>query len=408
MIVSDIEWVNVSGDAGVVLAKYPVTVRDFSSFIEAGGYSNPAYWSAEGWRWIVEHGINEPCYWGEVGYAEAALPVTGISFWEAEAAAAFFSAQIPTESSWEFAASNGGKSLYPWGDSPPNKSLCHLSFDATFGSLPIKPVDSYIAGESECGMRDMIGNVSEWCRTSIASEYVLKGGCRWHSAQLAGAKFRDILHPGTRDNQTGFRLCKGQLGEHSRHSLAEHPGLSRQTAQRLTSQARTSRPTFPFRQEGLPSLSQLQGWYLTIQNGSQEFGRFSLDDLREELREVVAKGIFVCVCKWADINTVKGWLIRDLVEIVGVDTKALPYLKLRSMVGPTGKRYESTVVIDEAVRNGAMLCHEMDGKPLSNELVRSTPVYRLSKIRIQTSKRIVGVSFLRFVFAWLVGEQLQL
>ena len=49
--------------SGYWIAKYEVTRGEYRRFIEAGGYSNPAYWSSAGWSWKVSNSRTEPRYW---------------------------------------------------------------------------------------------------------------------------------------------------------------------------------------------------------------------------------------------------------------------------------------------------------------------------------------------------------
>lgn len=45
------------------IAVTPVTQGQFREFVEAGGYSNRAYWSAESWEWIQLMGVESPRFW---------------------------------------------------------------------------------------------------------------------------------------------------------------------------------------------------------------------------------------------------------------------------------------------------------------------------------------------------------
>ena len=98
------------------LANRAVTNGEYREFIEDGGYAKPALWLSEGWAWVRRHGIDAPMYWRatEDGWHEYRLdgehavaphlPVTHVSFYEAEAYATWANARLPTEAEWEHVA----------------------------------------------------------------------------------------------------------------------------------------------------------------------------------------------------------------------------------------------------------------------------------------------------------------
>lgn len=40
-----------------------MTNGEFLRFVKAGGYSNPKYWSAEGWGWRTFRNVKWPTFW---------------------------------------------------------------------------------------------------------------------------------------------------------------------------------------------------------------------------------------------------------------------------------------------------------------------------------------------------------
>jgi formylglycine-generating enzyme required for sulfatase activity len=83
--------------------RYEVTVGQYQAFVDAGGYEAQAFWSDPGWDWRVANQITEPTGWtGQLSYV--GFPVSGVSYYEAEAYANFIGKRLPTEPEWEKAA----------------------------------------------------------------------------------------------------------------------------------------------------------------------------------------------------------------------------------------------------------------------------------------------------------------
>jgi iron(II)-dependent oxidoreductase len=156
------------------LDKFLTTNEEYAQFIAEGGYERREWWSDEGWKWREKENWNAPLYWTQQNtgwsvqrmFDESALdarhPVTGVSWYEAEAYARFQGKRLPTEAEWEKAASWDAaseiKRRFAWGDEQPSASLCN--FDYRFWGTT--PVGSLPEGASASGCLDMTGNVWEW------------------------------------------------------------------------------------------------------------------------------------------------------------------------------------------------------------------------------------------------------
>ena len=104
----------------VFLEPYEISTRlvtndDFLQFIQAGGYQGPEHWLSMGWQAVTQHGWTSPMHWsfrdGEWSEFTLAgsvplqldLPVTHVSYFEADAYARWATARLPTEAEWEHA-----------------------------------------------------------------------------------------------------------------------------------------------------------------------------------------------------------------------------------------------------------------------------------------------------------------
>jgi len=63
----------------VWIGKYPVTVRQFTRFVIAGGYACREYWSDAGWAWRVQEQRTQPRYWEDRTWHSPLYPVVGVS-----------------------------------------------------------------------------------------------------------------------------------------------------------------------------------------------------------------------------------------------------------------------------------------------------------------------------------------
>jgi ergothioneine biosynthesis protein EgtB len=160
----------------------PVSNGDFMKFIESGGYEEHRFWLADGWDLVKEKKWFAPLYWrreknrwmkkdlrgwNEIDPDE---PVINVSYYEADAYARWAKKRLPTEAEWEKAACWNEtlqmKTIYPWGNQPPNEDVANLLECFIWG--PSK-IGSYPKGKSYYGCHQMIGDVWEW----TSSEYTL-------------------------------------------------------------------------------------------------------------------------------------------------------------------------------------------------------------------------------------------
>jgi len=217
------------------IAKAPVTQGEFAAFVDDGGYRDARMWS-DGGAWLAATGATHPVYWsGHSGEwrrrhfdawadLEADLPVTHVSWWEADAYCRWAGRRLPTEAEWEYAATGDltPKPLYPWGDAALEAN--HAATD--WRSRGPVDVAACPAGDSPGGCRQMIGNVWEWTASDFAAypnferdayhenseqffgqRKVLRGGAWATRGRLLRCTLRNYFPPGRRDVIAGFRTC---------------------------------------------------------------------------------------------------------------------------------------------------------------------------------------------------------
>lgn len=213
--------------------KTEVTNREFRQFMDAGGYKQKNYWSAEGWKFIQQKKIVEPRYWKNSGFNQPNQPVVGVSWYEAEAYASWAGKQLPTEAQWEKAARGSDGRVYTWGNEAADGNRANYC-DAKCGYawkdkgendryMYLSPVGSYELGKSPYGIYDLAGNVWEWVRDWYDGDYysrspernpvndkttqhrVLRGGGWGNIPALLRTAYRNKVALKTRSGDVGFR-----------------------------------------------------------------------------------------------------------------------------------------------------------------------------------------------------------
>lgn len=159
--------------ADFAASRYLVSNGEFRGFVDAGGYSEPAWWSDEGWRWQSFAKAQHPTFWvphgggwnlrllGEERPLPESWPVE-VNEHEAEAFCAWKSAavgqpvRLPTEDEWRRLVDLSGlPDSDQWKEAPAQIGLAH-------GASPC-PVDQFRHGP----VYDVVGNVWQWTATPI-------------------------------------------------------------------------------------------------------------------------------------------------------------------------------------------------------------------------------------------------
>jgi formylglycine-generating enzyme required for sulfatase activity len=173
------------------IGKYPVTVAQYLTFVEAGTAPE-----------------REPRHWDEQ-QEHPNRPVVNVTWHQAAAYCAWVGARLPTEEEWERAARGPNGTTYPWGNDDIDPSRTNYS-ESQIGNPT--PVGLYPSGASPEGVCDLVGNVLEWTSSEwIAGSgtYVWRGGSFIYHRRSARSSFRFYSLPDERYEDLGFRLAQG-------------------------------------------------------------------------------------------------------------------------------------------------------------------------------------------------------
>jgi formylglycine-generating enzyme required for sulfatase activity/dienelactone hydrolase len=187
--------------------RYEVTNSDFKRFVDAGGYRDRTYWQqafVDGGRTLTfeqvivrftdSTGRPGPATWESGHFLEGQddLPVTGVSWYEASAYAAFAGKSLPTIFHWSRVADQRLSGL--------------VAPRSNFGGRGAVKVGS-IGAMNRYGAFDLAGNVKEWCwnRADDVKRYIL-GGAWDEPAYMFNDP--DARSPFERAPTFGFRCVK--------------------------------------------------------------------------------------------------------------------------------------------------------------------------------------------------------
>ncbi len=144
------------------IGRVPVTNGEWQQFIDDRGYGESRWWSDRGWQHRQAAGLTAPQFWdsdartrtrfGHVEDIPADEPVQHVTYFEAQAYAAWAGARLPTEVEWEKACAwdpaTNVRRRYPWGAGAPSEAFANLGGAA----LRPAPVGAYPAGASAYGV----------------------------------------------------------------------------------------------------------------------------------------------------------------------------------------------------------------------------------------------------------------
>jgi ergothioneine biosynthesis protein EgtB len=193
------------------LADRLVTNGDWQQFMDDGGYRTASLWLSDGWAWVNSEQVDRPLYWHDdeefshMGWNQRYrdAPVTHISFYEADAFAAWAGARLPTEFEWEAIAQAhdpaAGNQLDCAAPPLPTGGTDLFGDCWQFTRSAYLPYPRFAAAE---------GAVGEYNGKFMSGQVVLRGASCATPRGHSRSSYRNFFYPHQRWQFTGLRLAK--------------------------------------------------------------------------------------------------------------------------------------------------------------------------------------------------------
>ena len=208
------------------LADRLVTNGEWLQFMADGGYRRPELWLSDGWGKVREEGWRAPFYWSELDGVwlehtlngtwpvNPGLPVSHVSFYEAEAFASWAGRRLPSEAEWEHAVRQDGQEHAVAGNLA-DTSTYHPRVAAAPGTGCLRQVygDCWEWTSSAYhpypGFHPPAGAIGEYNGKFMSNQMVLRGGCALTPPGHARATYRNFFPHASRWALSGVRLADG-------------------------------------------------------------------------------------------------------------------------------------------------------------------------------------------------------
>ncbi|MEZ4238884.1 MAG: SUMF1/EgtB/PvdO family nonheme iron enzyme [Myxococcota bacterium] len=201
-------WVEVASELGpIVIGRFLVTNAEFREWVDAGGYTDRAAWSDEGWAWLQGCADPWPTHVADDGsqpYVVANQPVVGVTFWEASAYATSQKARLPRSDERVWVCRGRERRPYPWG-SPFGEGNANTREEVL--GRPCA-VGLYLRDTTPEGVTDLAGNVAEWMADEGGDQRLIHPGAWDQPSMAAWAKALALYPADARWAGLGFRLAR--------------------------------------------------------------------------------------------------------------------------------------------------------------------------------------------------------
>ena len=208
-----------TGAPAFLIGRHEITNAEFQRFVDAGGYRDDSLWPETmvlGGRSMSKQdalarlldvsGLPGPRGWsaGRFPDQQANHPVSGVTWYEANAYARWAGGALPTAAQWWHAALGRGTAPFPWGDDGST-----IDSRANFGLAGTEAVGTNPLGVSPYGAEDMAGNVAEWLADeSPRGQRPAAGGSWKDPSYLFDRTTSRLLEPGFASDIIGFRIVR--------------------------------------------------------------------------------------------------------------------------------------------------------------------------------------------------------
>ncbi|MCF6439431.1 ergothioneine biosynthesis protein EgtB [Pseudoalteromonas luteoviolacea] len=206
---------------GFAISENTITNGEYLAFIQDNGYDRAEFWLSLGWEWVSDKKIAHPLYWQKIKNEwfeftlhglmplDLNLPVTHISYFEADAFANWKGLRLPTEHELEVYLQASSAVAETAGINKRNDNRASIYHPIASG-VPFGQVwcwtKSHYSGYP--GYKPYQGMLNEYNGKFMCNQFVLRGGCVATPSDHYRHSYRNFYQPHQRWMFSGIRLAK--------------------------------------------------------------------------------------------------------------------------------------------------------------------------------------------------------